>query len=158
MNKPQLFTSGSDEWTTPTDLFAALHREFRFRFDMAASSENFLLPLWYGPTHTDPQRMNGLHLKRSDDPTDWRRRRFGFCNPPYSRGLQSQFIAACAQRGSMVMLLPARTDTLSFHKYIYDVGKWQARRGVEIRFLKGRLRFGGAKHGAPFPSMIVIFK
>lgn len=151
MNNPQLFTSGSDEWTTPADLFAALHREFRFRFDMAASSENFLLPRWYGPTNPHPEMQNGLHVMK-------RERGWGFCNPPYSRGLQSKFIAVCAERRDMVMLLPARTDTVAFHRYIYNVSKWRARPNVEIRLLKGRLRFGGAKHGAPFPSMIVIFR
>ena len=48
------------------------------------------------------------------------------------------------------MLLPARTDTKWFHDYIY--GK------AEIRFIKGRLKFGDAKNSAPFPSMVVIFK
>ena len=47
------------------------------------------------------------------------------------------------------MLIPARTDTKWFHDYIY--GK------QEVRFLPGRLKFGGATTAAPFPSMIVIF-
>lgn len=51
---------------------------------------------------------------------------------------------------TVVMLLPARTDTRWFHDYIY--GK------AEIRFIKGRLKFGEAKAGAPFPSMIVVFR
>ena len=59
------------------------------------------------------------------------------------------------------MLIPARTDRKSFHDYIYDADKHEARPGVEIRFLKGRLKFelGGEPVGtAPFPSMVVIFK
>ena len=48
------------------------------------------------------------------------------------------------------MLIPARTDTKWFHKYIY--GK------AEIRFVKGRLKFGDSNNSAPFPSMVVIFK
>ena len=47
------------------------------------------------------------------------------------------------------MLLPARTDTRWLHEYIY--GK------AEVRFIKGRLKFGGSKNSAPFPSMVVIF-
>lgn len=50
----------------------------------------------------------------------------------------------------MVMLLPARTDTKWFHEYVYNK--------AEIRFIKGRLKFGNAQNSAPFPSMIVIFK
>ena len=48
------------------------------------------------------------------------------------------------------MLIPARTDTLYFHKYIYNIA-------TEIRFIKGRLKFGDANNSAPFPSMIVIY-
>lgn len=50
---------------------------------------------------------------------------------------------------TVVMLLPARTDTKWFHEYIYNK--------AEIRFLKGRLKFGNSINSAPFPSMIVIF-
>ena len=49
------------------------------------------------------------------------------------------------------MLIPARTDTKYFHNYIY-------KKATEIRFIKGRLKFGDAKNSAPFPSMVVIFK
>ena len=47
------------------------------------------------------------------------------------------------------MLLPARTDTSRFHDYIYHKS--------EIRFIRGRLKFGGSKNAAPFPSMLVIY-
>ncbi len=86
----------------------------------------------------------------------------GFCNPPYSRGLQGKFIAKAAAerlRGfTTVMLLPARTDTKAFHDHIYNVGTWATRTGVEMRLLKGRLKFGGAANSAPFPSMVVVFR
>lgn len=48
------------------------------------------------------------------------------------------------------MLIPSRTDTKAFHEYIYNK--------AEIRFVKGRLKFGGAKNSAPFPSMVCIFR
>lgn len=48
------------------------------------------------------------------------------------------------------MLIPARTDTKAFHEWIY--GK------AEVRFLRGRLKFGGSKNSAPFPSMLVVYK
>ena len=56
----------------------------------------------------------------------------------------------CREGGVVVMLLPARTDTKWFHDYIY--GK------AEIRFVKGRLKFGDSRNSAPFPSMVCIFK
>lgn len=76
-----------------------------------------------------------------------------FCNPPYGRELP-KWIKKChdeARNGALVvMLIPARTDTKAFHEFIYHK--------AEIRFIKGRIKFGDAKASAPFPSMIVVFK
>jgi len=49
----------------------------------------------------------------------------------------------------VVCLIPSRTDTKYWHEFIFP--------NAEIRFLKGRLKFGGHKNSAPFPSAIVIF-
>lgn len=77
-----------------------------------------------------------------------------WCNPPYGRKIGKWVKKAYdeyKQNGTtVVMLLPARTDTRWFHDYIYGV--------AEIIFIKGRLRFSGAKANAPFPSMVVIYK
>jgi hypothetical protein len=85
-----------------------------------------------------------------------------YVNPPYSRGLQAKFIAKAASERlkgvTTVMLIPARTDTKAFHCLIWDTEKHRPHLGVEVRFLPGRIKFVGAKHGAPFPSMIVIFR
>jgi hypothetical protein len=59
------------------------------------------------------------------------------------------------------MLLPARTDTQWFHNHIWNLEHNQPRQNVEVRFIKGRIRFeseGELPNVAPFPSMIVIFK
>lgn len=77
-----------------------------------------------------------------------------FCNPPYGRQIYD-WVKKCYQESkkpntTVVMLIPARTDTKYFHEFIYHQAK-------EIRFIKGRLKFGSAKNSAPFPSMIVIF-
>lgn len=53
---------------------------------------------------------------------------------------------------TVVLLIPARTDTVYFHDYIY------LQPNVEIRFIRGRLKFGDGKNSAPFPSMVVIFR
>ena len=71
-------------------------------------------------------------------------------NPPYGREI-GWWVRKAAECGvTAVCLLPARTDTAWFHDYIY--GK------AEIRFIRGRLKFGNSKNSAPFPSMIVIFR
>jgi site-specific DNA-methyltransferase (adenine-specific) len=51
---------------------------------------------------------------------------------------------------TVVLLAHARTDTRWFHDWVY--GK------AELRFLKGRLRFEGGPHTAPFPSLIAIYR
>ena len=76
-----------------------------------------------------------------------------FCNPPYGREL-TKWVKKCHDEGqngaTVVMLIPARTDTRWFHDYIYNK--------AEIRFIKGRLKFGNSKSSAPFPSMLIIYK
>ena len=76
-----------------------------------------------------------------------------FCNPPYSN--ISEWVRKCYYESQkdgtlVVMLIPARTDTRYFHDYILNRS--------EVRFIKGRLKFGDSKHNAPFPSMVVIFR
>ena len=77
-----------------------------------------------------------------------------FCNPPYGRVLY-KWVEKCYREGCkdgtiVVLLIPARTDTTYFHDFIMN--------RAEIRFIKGRLKFGGGKDPAPFPSMLAIFR
>lgn len=157
MNTAVMFSSGKDDWRTPADLFAALDAEFDLCVDVAATRENRLRLDYFGP---DNERHPDA-LKES-----WTQ--FGtlsrcWCNPPYSRKLQAKFIAKAAEEArkgaTVVMLIPARTDTRAFHDHIWDAERHKPRPWVkEIRFLKGRVKFVGAEHGAPFPSMIVVFQ
>ena len=78
-------------------------------------------------------------------------------NPPYGGQIKAWIRRAYEEHTAngtiIVCLVPARTDTQWFHKYIYSK--------AEIRFVKGRLYFGidGNFDGrAPFPSMVVIFQ
>lgn len=76
-----------------------------------------------------------------------------FCNPPYGTALEKWVKKAYAERNNaelIVMLIPSRTDTRWFHDYILGT--------AEIRFIKGRLRFGGSENSAPFPSLIAIYR
>lgn len=135
-----LFSSNKEEWETPQDLFDKLNEEFHFDIDVCALPENAKCEKYYTP------EMDGL--SQPWEGVVW-------CNPPYGRKIGDwvrRGLLASAARNTVVMLLPARTDTKWFHDYIYK------RNRVEIRFLKGRLKFGGSKNSAPFPSMIVVFK
>jgi len=73
-------------------------------------------------------------------------------NPPYGREI-GKWVAkahASAELGATVVaLLPARTDTTWWHNYVT--------RASDIRFLRGRVRFGHATSGAPFPSAVAMF-
>ena len=140
MNK-ELFTSNSNEWETPQDLFDELNKEFNFDVDVCATKENAKCKKFY------TKENNGLKQ-------DWLGK-VVWCNPPYGREVTSWIDKAYKSQTNsysttIVMLLPARTDTRWFHNYLY--GK------AEIRFIKGRLKFSNSKNSAPFPSMIVILK
>lgn len=137
MNSAVFYSSKTDMWATPQDFFDALDAEFHFTLDACAVKENAKCAAYYTP------EQNGL-----DQP--WTGQ--VWCNPPYGRNVGQWVKKAhdtASGGGCVVMLLPARTDTRWFHDYIY--GK------TEVRFIKGRLKFGGCQNAAPFPSMVVIF-
>ena len=147
MNPALMFSKASDEWATPQDFFDALDAEFGFELDAAAAVENAKCAQWIG-AFTDALSQpswEGLRV---------------WVNPPYSRC--REFVAKAAeeaQKGcTVVMLIPSRTDTRYWHAHIWDTEKHQPRPGVEIRFIKGRLKFGNGKNSAPFPSAVVIFR
>ena len=129
-----LFSSKSVVWETPQDLFDKLNAVFHFDLDVCALPENAKCSRYYTPEDDGlSQPWNG---------TVW-------CNPPYGRSIEAWVKKASESETKVVMLLPARTDTKWFHEYIYNK--------AEIRFIKGRLKFGNSKNAAPFPSMIVVF-
>lgn len=130
-----LFSSKKEDWGTPQELFDYLNDEFHFTLDVCANSENAKCRRFYSKEDDGlRQEWNGVC----------------WCNPPYGRNVGKWVEKAYKSGCTTVMLLPARTDTQWFHKYIYNK--------AEIRFLCGRLKFGDSKNSAPFPSMIVIFR
>ena len=137
MNTELMFSSKTDLWETPQDLFDKLNNEFHFTLDVCATPENAKCDSFY------TKEQDGLSQQ-------WKG--VVWCNPPYGKQIGSwvrRGFFASISGNTVVMLLPARTDTRWFHEYIY--GK------AEIRFIRGRLKFGGSKNSAPFPSMIVVF-
>ncbi len=73
-----------------------------------------------------------------------------FRNPPYGPGL-GEWLKRGLEAEVAVFLIPARTDTRWFHELVLP-------HATEIRFIRGRLKFGDAKNSAPFPSMVVVFR
>lgn len=141
MNTEVMFSSKTDQWATPQQFYDELNCEFNFTLDPCADAYN--------------HKCNKYFTKEIDGLTQsWSGERV-FCNPPYGREI-ADWVKKCYEevlKGCqlVVLLVPARTDTKWFHNYIY-------KKATEIRFIKGRLKFGNSKNAAPFPSMIVIFK
>jgi len=123
-----LFTSASQHWATPKDLYTVLDKEFHFNDDPC-------------PLHSV---IDGLYR-------DWGSSTF--LNPPYGHVITVWLKKAYNEslKGkTIVCLLPSRTDTKWWHDYVMEA--------QEIRFLRGRLKFGDAKNSAPFPSVVVVFR
>ncbi len=150
MVAPALFSKGKDDWQTPKQLFDWLDAEFNFTLDAAANAENHLCPRWLGPGSRWP---DAITVSWSGD-TCW-------LNPPYSQiaTFMAKAVLETSQPGTTVVaLVPARTDTRWWHEYVWSrLGRgWNF--GVRGNFLKGRLKFGGGKHSAPFPSVVLVFR
>lgn len=128
-------TTGKYEWETPQRLFDELDREFSFSLDVCATKENTKCRQFF------TKKENGLAQ-------EWT----GVCwmNPPYGRDIGMWLKKASESRAIVVCLVPSRTDNWWWHQYVMTAD--------EIRFIRGRLRFGGAGDGAKFPSAIVIFR
>lgn len=123
------FSSGTDRWATPKEVYRALDDEFCFDFD--------------------PCPLDGSQDGLATLFTPWTGRRV-FCNPPYGPKL-SKWLQRGLEADLAVFLIPARTDTRWFHEIVLRYAK-------EIRFICGRLKFGEAINCAPFPSMVVVFR
>jgi phage N-6-adenine-methyltransferase len=135
-----MFTSERGDWETPQSFYDLVDAEFGFTLDAAASSQNAKAPAFY------TQADDGLTQ-------DWTG--VVWCNPPYGRGIDAWVRKGFeeAQRGAtVVMLIPARTDTGYWHDYVM--------RAAEVRLIRGRLVFGTgeARANAPFPSALVVFR
>ena len=142
-------SSNDDTWTTPRDFYDTLHSEFNFSLDAAALKSSALCDNWFGPDHDNPNLRDGLVMDWSQfasSKTVW-------LNPPYGRsiGLWTSKANFESRGGGLtiVLLVPARTDTNWWHKDIIQ---------HEVRFIRGRLKFGNQKNSAPFPSAVVVMQ
>jgi phage N-6-adenine-methyltransferase len=134
-----LYSSRSEEWPTPQSFFELLNQEFKFTLDPCATRSNAKCRAFF------TKKQNGLDR-------DWGGHRV-FCNPPYGREMR-EWARKCfeaSSRGALVVLLAhARTDTRWFHDWVYG-------KAAEIRFVRGRLKFGDGQQSAPFPSLVAVY-
>ena len=137
-----LYSSASSTWETPPDVFAKLDKEFHFTLDVCASRDNLGL-IYFSP------EVNGLAQNWGTSTC--------FMNPPYGKEINEwvrKAFYASRSGATVVGLLPARTDTMWFHTYVYP--------HADLVFIKGRLKFWEdgkpSKNSAPFPSMVAIWR
>lgn len=134
------YSSKSNEWATPQNLFDELNEEFNFTLDPCATDENAKCSKYF--------TIEGDGLSK-----DWSNN-VVFMNPPYGREIKKWIKKAYEESlngATVVCLIPARTDTTYWHDFIFD-------KANDIRFLRGRLKFGNSKNSAPFPSAIVVYQ
>lgn len=139
-NLETMLSSKDMTWATPQDFFDNLNLEFKFTLDPCATKETAKCSKYF------TKEIDGLSQNWDNE--------IVFMNPPYGREISKWIKKATEQRGGYVVcLIPARTDTKYFHDFLYK------KNNVELRFVKGRLKFEGKQKGsgsAPFPSLIAI--
>jgi len=139
-NLKTMLSSKDMTWETPQDFFNKLNEEFNFTLDPCATQQTAKCEKYF------TLEIDGLKQNWDNE--------IVFMNPPYGTEIKKWIKKATEQKnGIVVCLIPARTDTIYFHEYLYD------KPNVELRFIKGRLKFGGKQKGsgsAPFPSLLAI--
>ena len=137
---------GRTDWGTPDKYYQPLHREFKFTLDAAASKDNTKCEKFYD------EEADGTKQPWKGHTVFW--------NPPYTAELLKAFtrkaILEARENGvTSVGFLPAKTDQPWWH-WIWACYLGQSLAKVEIRWIKGRVKYVGAEHGATFPTVVVI--
>lgn len=133
------FSSKTNEWTTPQDLFEKLNNIFHFTLDPCCTRETAKCSRYF--TIDDDGLSKSWH------------REIVFMNPPYGdeigRWMRKAYRESQWTPTPVVCLIPARTDTEFWHG--------QVMKAHYVHLVKGHIHFGSSEAGAPFPSAIVVF-
>lgn len=140
----QKFSSKKQDWTTPDPIFIRLNDEFSFTIDLAASLEN--------------RKVNRHYSQENDAMLQVWEGEIGWLNPPYGikggysleKWVTKAYKESRKENTTIVMLIPARTNTNWWHNYCM--------KAKEIRFIQGRIKFGDATHGLPQPLALIVFE
>lgn len=137
--KEAMFSSKTDDWSTPKEFFNKLDITYKFTLDPCSTAMNAKCRLYF------TEETNGLE-------ESWEGHHV-FMNPPYGRDIgkwiKKAFEESQKENTMVVALIPSRTDTKYWHDYCMKANM--------IYFVKGRLKFGESKNSAPFPSAVVVF-
>lgn len=122
-----VFSHKSDDWATPTDIYNHFINDLKC---------------------VDPCPLHSLE----DNLDKTYENKLIYINPPYSKidswcdFIENNLISGCV----IYLLIPSRTDTKYFHRLMKLRGC-----AITLNFIKGRLKFGGSKQSAPFPSVLI---
>ena len=133
------YSSEKHTWETPKDLFEKLDNIFNFTLDCCAEGSTAKCTAYY--TKEDDALLQ-----------DWKG--VVWCNPPYGRAIGKWIEKAHNEHlkgKTTVLLIPSRTDTKWFHDFCW------AGKATRLEFIKGRIKFGGAENGAPYPSVLIFW-
>ena len=139
MNTDLMFSSATDQWPTPAAFFDLWAARFAFDLDVCADAHNAKCSRFFS--------VEDDGLAQSWAPA------VCWMNPPYGREIGKWVRKACEESlkgATVVCLLPARTDTAWWHDYVIP--------HAEVTFVRGRIKFGSATAGAPFPSAVAVFR
>ena len=139
MNTDLMFSSATDQWPTTQVFFDWWAARFAFDLDVCADADNAKCSRFFSVEDDGLAQSWAPHVC--------------WMNPPYGREIGKWVRKACeeSRRGATVVcLLPARTDTAWWHDYVIP--------HAEVTFVRGRIKFGSAKAGAPFPSAVAVFR
>lgn len=128
-------SSATDEWYTPQTFFQKYDDIYHFDLDVCSTHDNAKCDHHFTKEDDGLEQSWGGHVC--------------WMNPPYGREIGKWVKKAATSGTTVVCLLPARTDTAWWHEWVIPHGK--------VEFIRGRLKFGGCKNSAPFPSAVVTF-
>lgn len=169
-------SSDRKDWATPKELFNKLIQDYNFTLDVCATKANAKVPTYYNSKqdglkkawHTGQDRVNWCNPPYGDPEAPCKEecskkicKQRGHHNRKYKPGITDwieKALKECLERGARtVLLLPSRTDTAYFHRFIWDKETNAPHPWAVVHFYQGRVKFEGAPHSAPFPSVIVEF-
>lgn len=137
------FVSTKQEWITPPGLFEQLNQEFNFNFDLAADKDNTKCKNFYSVG-------NDALSKSWENKISWLNPPFGSKEHKLENWIKKAYLSSQNENTTIVMLIPARTNTKWWHTYCM--------KAKEIKLICGRPKFIGCKHGLPWPLAIIVFQ
>ena len=106
---------------TPETIWESLNQEFNFTIDACASDKNHLVErYWTIESNALKQNWDGEIV---------------YCHPMYDQRTPQFIRKAVSSNCLSVFLLPSSTNSVYFHKYLWDSSLHKSREGIEVRFL-----------------------